>query len=58
MITRRNLLKTGGLIAASGAGLGLLGGYRAVRAAAPVELKARETAAVLDGTALTEGVMT
>lgn len=57
MITRRSFL-AGSTLAACGAGLGLAGGLRAVRAAGPLELTARETAAVLDGTSLTEGVMT
>jgi FtsP/CotA-like multicopper oxidase with cupredoxin domain len=38
--------------------MGLVDGYRTVRAATPMELKAHATAAVIDGTSLTEGVMT
>ncbi|WP_018699392.1 multicopper oxidase family protein [Amorphus coralli] len=56
MISRRTFL-AGSALGACGAGLGLAG-LRAVSAATPMELTAHETAAVLDGTSLTEGVMT
>lgn len=58
MITRRNVLKAGGLLGLSGVGLGVAGGWRAVRAAAPMALRAHEIEAVLDGTSPTRGVMT
>lgn len=57
-ITRRNLIKAGGLLAASGAGLGFLGGYRKVWAATPMELRARKTDAVIDGSSVTKDVLT
>ncbi|MDQ0317457.1 multicopper oxidase family protein [Amorphus orientalis] len=57
-ITRRSFLRTSGLVAACGAGLGLAGRYGGALAEAPMDLTARRTSAVLDGSSLTEGVMT
>ncbi len=58
LITRRNMLKAGGVVAAYGAGLGLAGGWKRLEAAMPMLLEARETKATIDGRSETKGVMT
>lgn len=58
LITRRNMLKAGGVAAAYGVGLGVAGTWKYANAAIPMLLEARETVATIDGKSETKGVMT
>ncbi|MCO6186476.1 multicopper oxidase family protein [Rhizobium sp. L1K21] len=58
LMTRRNMLKAGGVAAAYGAGLGVAGLWKQADAAMPMLLEARETTAIIDGKSETKGIMT
>ncbi len=58
VITRRNLMIGGGMLAAFAGGMGLPGAIRETFAAKPRLLKAHRTSASIDGKAITEDVLT